>query len=63
MMLSSSGRHEDVERCRSLGIAACLTKPISSGDLLGAIRDVDDLQIADGESSGLQRTAQQIRAR
>jgi signal transduction histidine kinase/DNA-binding response OmpR family regulator len=42
MMLSSSGRHEDVERCRSLGIAACLTKPISSGDLLGAIRDAVD---------------------
>jgi CheY-like chemotaxis protein len=39
MMLSSSGRHEDVERCRSLGIAAYLTKPISSGDLLDAIRE------------------------
>jgi two-component system sensor histidine kinase/response regulator len=39
MMLSSSGRHEDAERSRSLGIAACLTKPISSSDLLEAIRD------------------------
>ncbi len=42
MMLSSSGRHEDVERCRSLGIAAYLTKPISSSDLLDAIRDTVD---------------------
>jgi len=39
MMLSSSGHHEDIERCRSLGIAAYLTKPIASGDLLDAIRD------------------------
>jgi signal transduction histidine kinase/DNA-binding response OmpR family regulator len=42
MMLSSSGRHEDVERCRSLGIAAYLTKPIASADLLDAIGDVID---------------------
>src|SRR4029450_469868 len=34
--------HEDVERCRTLGIAACLTKPIASGDLLSAIRDAID---------------------
>jgi len=40
MMLSSSGRHEDVERCRALGIAAYLTKPIASNDLLNAIRNV-----------------------
>jgi two-component system, sensor histidine kinase and response regulator len=42
MMLSSSGRHEDIERCRALGIAACLTKPISSADLLEAIRNAID---------------------
>jgi CheY-like chemotaxis protein/HPt (histidine-containing phosphotransfer) domain-containing protein len=42
MMLSSSGRHEDVERCRELGIAACLTKPISASDLLDAIRHAID---------------------
>jgi two-component system sensor histidine kinase/response regulator len=42
MMLSSSGRHEDVERCRVLGIAACLSKPISASDLLNAIRDAID---------------------
>jgi signal transduction histidine kinase/DNA-binding response OmpR family regulator/HPt (histidine-containing phosphotransfer) domain-containing protein len=40
MMLSSSGRHEDVERCLSLGIAAYLTKPIASADLRDAIGDV-----------------------
>ena len=39
MMLSSSGHHEDIERCRSLGIAAYLTKPIAAGDLLEAIRN------------------------
>jgi signal transduction histidine kinase/DNA-binding response OmpR family regulator len=39
MMLSSSGRHEDVERCRALGIAACLTKPIAGADLLEAIQN------------------------
>jgi two-component system, sensor histidine kinase and response regulator len=40
MMLSSSGRHEDVERCRTLGISACLTKPIASTELRDAIRNV-----------------------
>jgi signal transduction histidine kinase/DNA-binding response OmpR family regulator len=39
MMLSSSGRHEDVTRSRALGIASCLTKPIGSGDLVKAICD------------------------
>ena len=42
MMLSSSGRHEDVERCRELGIAACLTKPIAASDLLDAIQHAID---------------------
>jgi len=42
MMLSSSGRHEDVARCRALGIVACLTKPIASADLYAAICGVFD---------------------
>jgi signal transduction histidine kinase/DNA-binding response OmpR family regulator len=42
MMLSSSGRHEDVTRCRALGIAVYRTKPITSGDLLDAICDAVD---------------------
>ena len=33
MMLTSSGRYDDVERCRELGIAAYLTKPIAPSDL------------------------------
>jgi two-component system sensor histidine kinase/response regulator len=42
MMLSSSGLEGEVARCRSLGIAAYLTKPIKASDLLDAItRTVD----------------------
>ena len=42
MMLSSSGRYEDVEQCRALGIASCLTKPISASDLIDAIHQAMD---------------------
>ena len=37
MMLSSSGLAGDVSRCKALGIAAYLTKPIKASDLLEAI--------------------------
>src|SRR5205807_7915989 len=37
MMLSSSGLAGDVARCRELGIAGYLTKPIKASDLLDAI--------------------------
>ncbi|MCC2670578.1 MAG: sensor hybrid histidine kinase, partial [Armatimonadetes bacterium] len=37
MMLSSSDHHEDVVRCRSLGIALYLTKPITHHDLARAL--------------------------
>jgi signal transduction histidine kinase/CheY-like chemotaxis protein/uncharacterized protein YdeI (BOF family) len=37
MMLSSSGLDGDSARCRALGVAAHLTKPIKSSDLLEAI--------------------------
>jgi CheY-like chemotaxis protein len=37
MMLTSSGQYGDVARCRSLGIASCLTKPIRQADLHDAI--------------------------
>ena len=37
MMLSSSGLEGDVSRCKALGIAAYLTKPIKASDLLEAI--------------------------
>ena len=33
MMLTSSGQYGDAARCRELGIAAYLTKPISAADL------------------------------
>jgi PAS domain S-box-containing protein len=38
MMLSSGGLHEEVVRCRDLGIATHLMKPIKATDLLLAIR-------------------------
>lgn len=37
MMLTSAGRHGDAARCRELGIAAYLHKPIKERDLLQAI--------------------------
>ena len=37
MMLTSSGQYGDASRCREFRIAACLTKPISSGELLDAV--------------------------
>jgi CheY-like chemotaxis protein len=40
MMLSSGGLQEEVARCRELGIAVHLTKPIKPSDLLSAIQKV-----------------------
>jgi CheY-like chemotaxis protein len=40
MMLTSSGEHGDVGRCRDLGIGSFLVKPIRQGDLLEAIARV-----------------------
>jgi CheY-like chemotaxis protein len=37
MMLTSSGHYGDASRCKELGVAAYLTKPIGSADLLSAI--------------------------
>ena len=37
MMLTSGARHQDVERCRELGIAMHLRKPITQSDLWDAI--------------------------
>jgi PAS domain S-box-containing protein len=44
LMLSSAGRIEDAQRCRELGIAACLTKPVKEAELLQAI--LTALQVA-----------------
>ena len=40
MMLTSGARHQDVERCRELGIARHLRKPITQSDLWDAIARV-----------------------
>jgi len=37
MMLSSAGRQEDADRCRDLGVAAYLTKPVKQSALLDSI--------------------------
>ncbi len=37
MMLSSSGKQEDILRCKELGVAAYLTKPVQQSALLDAI--------------------------
>jgi CheY-like chemotaxis protein len=37
LMLSSAGRPDDFMRCKALGIARCLTKPVKESDLLEAI--------------------------
>jgi PAS domain S-box-containing protein len=37
MMLSSSGQRGDAQRCRELGVAAYLNKPVRQGELLDAI--------------------------
>lgn len=37
MMLSSAGQRGDAERCRELGVAAYLTKPVRQGELREAI--------------------------
>jgi CheY-like chemotaxis protein len=37
MMLASLNMQDDLERCRALGIAACLTKPIGSSELWNAL--------------------------
>ncbi len=37
MMLSSAGQRGDAKRCRELGVAAYLTKPVRQGELLDAV--------------------------
>jgi signal transduction histidine kinase/CheY-like chemotaxis protein/HPt (histidine-containing phosphotransfer) domain-containing protein len=37
MMLSSAGKQEDIRRCKELGVAAYLTKPVQQSALLDAI--------------------------
>ena len=51
MMLSSSGLDGETARCRALGIAAHLTKPISQADLLEAICRTLDQDTQDGHGA------------
>jgi signal transduction histidine kinase/CheY-like chemotaxis protein len=46
MMLSSSGKQEDIRRCRELGVAAYLTKPVQQSALLNAIVTAMDEPLA-----------------
>jgi len=42
IMLTSAGRSDDLERCRRLGIAAHLIKPVKQSDLFDTIADAVD---------------------
>jgi two-component system sensor histidine kinase/response regulator len=39
LMLSSAGNHGDLDRCRELGIAIHLTKPVKQQELMEALKD------------------------
>jgi two-component system sensor histidine kinase/response regulator len=45
LMLTSNGRPGDVDRCRELGIAAHLLKPVTQGELLEAVVRALDLSL------------------
>jgi CheY-like chemotaxis protein len=38
LMLTSAGQRGDTARCRALGVVACLTKPVSHGQLIESIK-------------------------
>jgi two-component system sensor histidine kinase/response regulator len=40
IMLTSVGRPEDTARCRKIGVATCLTKPVKHSDLLEALEAI-----------------------
>jgi CheY-like chemotaxis protein len=49
MMLTSGDRPQDPERCRELGIAAYLVKPIKQSELLNAILEITGVGLADAD--------------
>jgi two-component system, sensor histidine kinase and response regulator len=53
LMLSSAARPEDAARCRRLGIATYLTKPIKQSELLDAVLTAQHLAAKEMEPSGL----------
>jgi PAS domain S-box-containing protein len=58
LMLTSSGRPGDVDRCRELGIAAHLLKPVAQGELLEAV--VRALHLSLERAGGRQTTAREV---
>jgi PAS domain S-box-containing protein len=60
MMLSSGSQREEAARCRELGIAAYLTKPIRQAELRKAIQNVRGLNASKGAAAPLtQQSAHQ----
>jgi CheY-like chemotaxis protein len=55
MMLSSGGQRGDAARCRELGIAAYLTKPIRQDELRKAIQDVLDPRGSEADTTLITR--------
>jgi len=53
MMLTSAGQRGDAARCRELGVAAYLTKPISQSELLSAVLQVLETKPLEVASSSL----------
>jgi CheY-like chemotaxis protein len=53
MMLTSAGRRGEGARCRELGIAACLIKPVSQSELLDAILRVLATKVRPADEPGL----------
>ena len=53
MLLTSGGQRGDGARCRQLGVAAYLTKPIRPSELLDAILDALGTKSQQGEQPGL----------
>jgi signal transduction histidine kinase/CheY-like chemotaxis protein/HPt (histidine-containing phosphotransfer) domain-containing protein len=50
LMLTSSASHEDVQRCREMRIAVCLSKPVKQSDLFNTLLKLNGLTTAGGTS-------------
>ncbi len=53
IMLTSAGQRGDAARCRDLGVAAYLTKPVAQAQLLEALRGVLEARTRAGEPAAL----------
>jgi PAS domain S-box-containing protein len=61
MMLSSAGQHGDALRCRQLGVAAYLTKPVRVGELLSAMLAALETRTQDKDTKPLLVTRHSVR--